>query len=51
MNLGEFLDMVMPSIGERCPVTGCEGWQDHFCSDYLGPVDGRCTEHCMCKEG
>lgn len=47
MNLNEFVDSVIPTIGEQCPDRSdgrCPEWVDHFCVDDTG----RCAAHCVC---
>lgn len=44
MNVHEFVDAVMPGVGEPCP-RGCGDWVDHTCTDDVG----RCAAHCVCS--
>lgn len=48
MNVGDFLEMVMPSVGELCP-QGCGDWQDHLCTTGSAAGHGRCLTHCTCQ--
>lgn len=45
MDLSEFVEAVMPTVGEVCAVGGCGDWQDHACVDEIR----RCVAHCQCR--
>lgn len=44
MNLGDFINLVIGGVSERCPVQGCQDYQDHICTDDIA----RCFSHCQC---
>lgn len=47
MELSEFVDAVMPTVGQQCAHPGterCPEWADHQCADDTA----RCQRHCTC---
>jgi hypothetical protein len=49
MNVGEFVETVMPTVGEACRNPGgCDDWTDHTCVAGSAGGRGRCAEHCTC---
>jgi hypothetical protein len=46
MDLIEFVNAVIPTVGDHCPVLGCTDWVDHVCADGVG----RCLTDCWCAE-
>lgn len=51
MMLSEFLDAVMPTVGELCgPGSGCGDWSDHLCTSGTAIGTGRCLRHCTCQD-
>lgn len=50
MNVREFVEMVMPGIGERCGQDGgCMDSVDHECTAGSADGLGRCLDHCTCR--
>lgn len=51
MDVTEFVNSVIPTVGARCGDVGCGEWADHTCvrRELRSCVtSGRCLEHCIC---